>query len=173
VRASLQPPDLILVSSSEVYQEPPAGMFPTDETVPLSVPDVTNPRYSYGGGKIASELAVAGVLAGGHPEPGGDRPAAQRLRAGHGLRARHPGVRGPDAGHSATGRTGVVPQNQFQIQGTGQETRSFCHIDDCIDGLLPASAARTATSTTSATPTRSKIGDLAHRIAARMDRNIA
>jgi nucleoside-diphosphate-sugar epimerase len=51
-------PDLILVSSSEVYQEPPAGMFPTDETVPLSVPDVTNPRYSYGGGKIASEIAT-------------------------------------------------------------------------------------------------------------------
>jgi nucleoside-diphosphate-sugar epimerase len=39
-------PDLILVSSSEVYQNPPEGMFPTDETVPLSVPDVTNPRYS-------------------------------------------------------------------------------------------------------------------------------
>jgi nucleoside-diphosphate-sugar epimerase len=50
--------DLILVSSSEVYQNPPAGMFPTDETVPLSVPDVTNARYSYGGGKIASELAA-------------------------------------------------------------------------------------------------------------------
>lgn len=39
--------DLILASSSEVYQNPPEGMYPTDETVPLSVPDVTNPRYSY------------------------------------------------------------------------------------------------------------------------------
>ena len=29
---------------------------PTDESVPLSVPDVLNPRYSYGGGKIISEL---------------------------------------------------------------------------------------------------------------------
>ena len=60
-------PELFLVSSSEVYQNPPEGMFPTDETVPLSVPDVTNPRYSYGGGKIASELATlayaqAGIL---------------------------------------------------------------------------------------------------------------
>ena len=29
---------------------------PTDETAPLSVPDPWNPRYSYGGAKIASEL---------------------------------------------------------------------------------------------------------------------
>src|SRR5215510_858705 len=46
--------DLVLASSSEVYQTPPA--VPTDESAPLSVPDVLNPRYSYGGGKIISEL---------------------------------------------------------------------------------------------------------------------
>src|SRR5437763_16289493 len=46
--------DLILASSSEVYQTPPH--VPTDESAPLSVPDVTNPRYSYGGGKIICEL---------------------------------------------------------------------------------------------------------------------
>ena len=45
---------LILASSSEVYQTPP--QIPTDETAPLSVPDVLNPRYSYGGGKLISEL---------------------------------------------------------------------------------------------------------------------
>lgn len=31
---------------------------PTDETVPLVVPDVTNPRWSYGGSKIVNELQV-------------------------------------------------------------------------------------------------------------------
>ena len=46
--------DLILISSSEVYQEPPT--IPTPENVPLIIPDVHNPRYSYGGGKIISEL---------------------------------------------------------------------------------------------------------------------
>jgi nucleoside-diphosphate-sugar epimerase len=46
--------NLILASSSEVYQTPP--VVPTDETAPLSVPDVLNPRYSYGGGKLISEL---------------------------------------------------------------------------------------------------------------------
>jgi nucleoside-diphosphate-sugar epimerase len=123
-------PDLILASTSEVYQNPPAGMFPTDETVPLVVPDVTNPRYSYGGGKIACELATlaysqAGLL---------DRAVIVRPH----------NIYGPDMGWDH-----VIPQfalrmrdcveeneHRFPIQGTGQETRSFCHISDCIDGLM-------------------------------------
>ena len=46
--------ELCLASSSEVYQTPPR--VPTAEDVPLSVPNPLNPRYSYGGGKIISEL---------------------------------------------------------------------------------------------------------------------
>ena len=45
---------LILASSSEVYQTPP--QIPTNESAPLVVPDPMNPRFSYGGGKIISEL---------------------------------------------------------------------------------------------------------------------
>jgi len=45
---------LIFASTSEVYQTP--KIIPTTENVPLVVPDILNPRYSYGGGKIASEL---------------------------------------------------------------------------------------------------------------------
>ena len=45
---------LLLASSSEVYQTPPK--FPTDESAPLAVPDVLNPRYSYGAGKLISEM---------------------------------------------------------------------------------------------------------------------
>jgi len=46
--------EIVLASSSEVYQSPPK--IPTDETAPLSIPDPLNPRYSYGAGKIISEL---------------------------------------------------------------------------------------------------------------------
>ena len=46
--------ELVLASSSEVYQS--AAKVPTDESAPLIVPDVMNPRYSYGGGKIICEL---------------------------------------------------------------------------------------------------------------------
>src|SRR5256885_8903476 len=46
--------NLVVASSSEVYQT--AAQVPTDETVALSIPDPLNPRYSYAGGKIISEL---------------------------------------------------------------------------------------------------------------------
>jgi nucleoside-diphosphate-sugar epimerase len=123
-------PDLFLMSTSEVYQNPPDGMFPTDETVPLVVPDVTNPRYSYGGGKIACELATLAYSQGGLL----DRAVIVRPH----------NIYGPDMG-----RDHVIPQfalrmidtinqrsGKFPIQGTGQETRSFCYITDCIDGLV-------------------------------------
>lgn len=128
-----RPKEMFLVSTSEVYQEPPAGMFPTDESVPLSVPDVTNPRYSYGGGKIASELAVLAY--------------AQAGLLGRTVIVRPHNIYGPDMGWEhvipefaermlripSLDFAGVQP---FPIQGTGQETRSFCYIDDCVDGLM-------------------------------------
>ena len=46
--------DLLIASSSETYQKP--SIIPTPENVPLIIPDVTNPRYSYGGTKILYEL---------------------------------------------------------------------------------------------------------------------
>src|SRR3989338_4775797 len=46
--------EIVLASSSEVYQTP--KKVPTDESAQLIVPDPMNPRYSYGGGKIISEL---------------------------------------------------------------------------------------------------------------------
>ena len=46
--------ELYLASSSEVYQTP--QKIPTDESESLKVPDIYNPRYSYGGGKILTEL---------------------------------------------------------------------------------------------------------------------
>lgn len=120
--------ELMLVSSSEAYQV--ASTVPTPEDIPLVVPDVLNPRYSYGGGKIADELLAlawqrTGVL--------------DRLQI-----VRPHNIIGPDMGWEhvipefckriaaldSSQPTGVI---EFPIQGTGQETRSFCYIDDCID----------------------------------------
>lgn len=122
--------DLLLVSSSEAYQVAP--VVPTPENIPLTVPDVLNPRYSYGGGKIASEIAAlawqrTGVL--------------DRL-----IIARPHNIIGPDMGRehvvpefairmnrlTAEQPTGLI---DFPIQGSGLETRSFCYIDDCVDQL--------------------------------------
>ncbi|NQT06821.1 MAG: SDR family NAD(P)-dependent oxidoreductase [Candidatus Omnitrophica bacterium] len=122
--------ELILLSSSEVYQTPP--YIPTDEYVPLSIPDPMNPRYSYGGGKIISELLAVNY----------GRKSLDRL-----LIVRPHNVYGPDMGWEH-----VIPQLaarikrlsekrdsgriRLPIQGTGRETRSFCYIDDFVDGFM-------------------------------------
>src|ERR1019366_5417223 len=121
---------LVLASSSEVYQTPPH--IPTDESAPLVVPDPQNPRYSYGGGKLISELMAINF----------GRKYFERV-----LIFRPHNVYGPDMGFEH-----VIPQlalrlhetNQrqpsgklrFEIQGTGKETRSFCYIDDLVAGVM-------------------------------------
>lgn len=119
---------LLFVSSSEVYQEPPR--VPTDETVPLVIPDPLNPRYSYAGSKLVSELLAINYA----------RRGLRRVTI-----VRPHNVYGPDMGWEhvipeltrrivevAPGRDGVV---RIGIQGTGDETRAFAYIDDVVDGI--------------------------------------
>jgi len=124
--------ELVLASSSEVYQEPPS--IPTDESVPLSIPDPLNPRYSYAAGKIISEL-----MAINYGRKHFDRVVIFRPH----------NVYGPDMGWEH-----VIPQFilrmtelcvreasdpiQFPIQGTGHQSRAFVFIEDFTDGLMLA-----------------------------------
>jgi UDP-glucose 4-epimerase len=122
----------VLASTSETYQEP--SRVPTDESEMLKVPDVRNPRYSYGGGKIAAELLTLHF--------GGHRGLETVIFRPHNFY-------GPDMGHEhvipevvkrvielsegLTRRTVELP-----IQGDGTETRSFCFIDDGARGAFLA-----------------------------------
>jgi nucleoside-diphosphate-sugar epimerase len=124
--------EFVLASSSEVYQTSP--VVPTPENVPLCVPDVLNPRYSYGGGKIISELMLINY----------GRKLLKRA-----VIFRPHNAYGPDMGQEH-----VIPQFimrmaalieerrdrsdviDFPIQGTGSETRAFVYISDLIDGVL-------------------------------------
>lgn len=122
--------DLVVASSSEAYQNAPN--WPADETVPLVVPDVLNPRYSYGGQKIATEL-----IAFNYGRAQFDRVTVFRPH----------NVYGPDMGWEhvvpqfivraakavAKHPEGDVP---FRILGDGSQTRAFIHIDDFTDGLV-------------------------------------
>ncbi len=115
--------ELYLASSSEVYQTP--NKIPTDENESLKVPNVYNPRYSYGGGKILTELM--GINYG--------RKFFKKL-----IIFRPHNVYGPDMGNEH-----VVPElinrfknlksKYFKIQGSGNETRSFIHINDFIQAF--------------------------------------
>jgi nucleoside-diphosphate-sugar epimerase len=122
--------ELILASSSEVYQS--IERIPTDETVPLIIPDPLNPRYSYGAGKIISEMLAINY----------GRKHFDRV-----LIFRPFNVYGPDMGWEHVIPQFVLRMNEivskssdnileFPIQGGGFETRAFIFIDDFIDGLM-------------------------------------
>ncbi len=114
--------DLVLFSTSECYQTPP--VIPTPENVPLTVPDITNPRYSYGGSKIAAEILC-------------QHCPVERCTT---IRAHN--VFGANMGYEH-----VVPQfimkaartpdgGEFLIQSPEEFTRSFIYIDDFTDAMM-------------------------------------
>ena len=112
--------ELYLASSSEVYQTP--NKIPTDESESLNIPNILNPRYSYGGGKILTELM--GINYG--------KKFFKKL-----IIFRPHNVFGPNMGQEH-----VIPEfisrfkslkgRKFKIQGTGNEIRSFIYIKDFI-----------------------------------------
>ena len=112
--------ELYLASSSEVYQTP--NKVPTNELEPLKIPNVYNPRYSYGGGKILTELM--GIHYG--------KKYFKKL-----IIFRPHNVYGKNMG-----KEHVIPEfinrfkylkgKRFVIQGTGNEIRSFIFIDDFV-----------------------------------------
>lgn len=122
--------DLIVASSSEVYQSP--KQVPTGEEVPLVVPDLLNPRYSYGGAKLITELLTINY----------GRNNFERV-----VIFRPHNVYGPDMGWEHVVPEFLLKMNDlvkkksqemidFNIQGTGNETRAFIFIDDFTEGLM-------------------------------------
>ncbi len=113
---------LILASSSEVYNEPID--IPTPEEEPIKIPNIHNPRFSYSGGKILTELV--GINYG--------RKYFKKL-----IIFRPHNVYGPNMGNEH-----VIPElikkikkskKNVKIQGTGKEVRSFIYIDDFCDAF--------------------------------------
>lgn len=153
--------ELYLASSSEVYQTP--LKIPTDEKEILKVPDIFNPRYSYGGGKILTELM--GINYG--------RKYFKKL-----IIFRPHNVYGPEMG-----KEHVIPEfiermkklkgNKFKIEGTGQEIRSFIHIDDFIKAFeLILNKGKHLNVYNIGTQEKIKIGNLAKKIAKIFNKHI-
>ena len=153
--------DLILASSSEVYQFP--DTFPTPEDIQMVVPDLVNPRYSYGLGKIIQEYY-----------------SFHAMRELNNLTIFRPhNIYGSDMGNLH-----VIPQlfekairakevgGEFIIEGTGAQTRTFCHVDDFIQGFaLILSASKGKQVFNIGTSEEVTISDLAARIAKICDVN--
>ena len=115
--------ELYLASSSEVYQTP--IKIPTDEKEMLKIPDVFNPRYSYGGGKILTELM--GIHYG--------KKYFKKL-----IIFRPHNVYGTNMGFEHVvpefiNRFKKLKNKNFKIQGSGNEVRSFIFIEDFISAF--------------------------------------
>lgn len=117
----------VFASSAEVYQE--SAIIPTPEMVPLVVPDVTNPRYSYGLSKIYTEYYAYQFGLANNLDISIFRPH---------------NVYGPDMGLKH-----VVPELLMQLlkgsfssekieirpKGSLDAKRAFCYVDDVVEGL--------------------------------------
>ena len=115
--------DLLIASSGEVYGQP--IYTPTDEKIPLKVDDIHNDRFSYGGGKIVQDLVARYLIS----------KITNKC-----ILFRPHNVYGPNMGYEH-----VIPELFMKslnsekilfIEGTGKETRSFCYIEDFINGLF-------------------------------------
>lgn len=113
--------NIFLASSSEVYHFP--NKIPTDETEPIKIPDILNPRYSYAGGKILTELI--GI---------NNSNYFKKM-----IIFRPHNVYGPDMGNEH-----VVPElinkirsskTSIKIKGSGSQSRSFIYIDDFVEAF--------------------------------------
>ncbi|MBG0791117.1 MAG: SDR family NAD(P)-dependent oxidoreductase [Desulfovibrionaceae bacterium] len=128
--AELGAETLIYASSSEVYQTPP--VIPTPEDVPASIPDVLNPRYSYGGAKLAGELLTLHYRM--------QSPLKRIIFRPH-------NIYGPAMGfehvipqivkkiHTANKKNPGRPVS-IEIQGDGSQTRAFCNVLDAVRGII-------------------------------------
>jgi UDP-glucose 4-epimerase len=118
---------LVIASSAEVYQSP--EIIPTPEDIPLIVPDIHNPRFSYGLSKIYTEYY------------------SFYFAKKHDLNVsifRPHNVYGPDMGLQH-----VIPQLLIQflkngssrekitieLKGSDTAQRAFCYVDDIVMGM--------------------------------------
>jgi nucleoside-diphosphate-sugar epimerase len=90
---------------------------PTNESVPLSITDTTNPRWSYGGSKLLNELQVTAA----HSQLGQEYTIL-----------RYHNVYGPgQVDHFIPEFVSRVKQGDYSLSGWNN-TRSFMYIDDAV-----------------------------------------
>jgi nucleoside-diphosphate-sugar epimerase len=118
----------IYAGTPESYGYP--NVFPTPESSELSIPDVSNPRWSYAIGKIACENYI-------HCKSHANNWTKFTI-------FRPFNAYGPlDKGHAIPELIEKLVSSQldFEVLGSPTDTRSFCYIDDMvrmIEGLMNA-----------------------------------
>lgn len=119
----------VYASSSEVYQQ--TKIIPTPEEMDLKVPNVLNPRFTYGGSKILGEQLTLFYL---------NSRVKKTIFRPHNFY-------GPNMGYNhiipeiydkiiKASKNNLKKKISLVIEGTGNETRSFCYIDDAVKAII-------------------------------------
>ena len=114
---------LFFASTSEVYAGSViAGIapVPTPEQVPLSVPDLGNPRFAYATSKILGEAAITYA---------GRNAVIGRFHNVYGPRM------GRDHAIPALTRRLASTETPCRIYGA-EQTRAFCHVSDAVEAMI-------------------------------------
>lgn len=121
---------IVFTSSSEAYSGTITSFgeqndfVPTSEDIPLSVNDIFNERFSYGGSKLIGELLTINYF--------------KKVNVPYSI-IRYHNIYGPRMGFEH-----VIPEfckrifdqeNPFKIFG-GSDTRAFCYIDDAVEASV-------------------------------------
>ena len=119
----------IYASSSEIYQDP--KILPTPENVFAKLPDTINPRYSYASSKILGEVLTYNYLRG---------DLKKIIFRPHNIYGPAMGFEHviPEIVKKIMKQTKSLELNKcvIEIQGNGLESRSFCYVDDAVEGIL-------------------------------------
>jgi nucleoside-diphosphate-sugar epimerase len=109
-------------STPEAYGIPKE--FPTPEDADLVIPDVNNPRWSYSASKIIGE-----VYSVNYSKKYNFKCSVLRYNNAYGPRDFEGHVI-PDLIRK------ILHESVVKVEGIGDETRSFCYIDDAVNGTL-------------------------------------
>ncbi len=115
---------VVYASTAEVYGIP--QQFPTPEDHPLVIPNPRNARWSYSESKILGEMMLL--------------HNATRLSISPVI-LRYHNTYGPHMGWKhviSEFLYRMLTKEPFTIQGTGEETRSFCYISDSVEMSIRA-----------------------------------
>jgi UDP-glucuronate decarboxylase len=145
----------VLASTSEVYGDP--QVHPQVEDYWGNV-NPTGPRACYDEGKRAAETLTFDYARAGRVDA-----RVARIFNTYGPRMRH------DDGRVVSNMiTQALRNDDITVYGDGSQTRSFCYVDDLVDGLLRLASHEKPLSRpiNLGNPTELSVGDLAERVLA-------
>ena len=120
----------LLASTSEVYGDP--EVHPQAESYWGHV-NPTGPRACYDEGKRAAEALTFDF----------ERAGRTEVRVARIFNTYGPRMRADDGRVVSNVVTQALAGDDITVYGTGEQTRSFCYVDDMVDGLLRLMARRT------------------------------